>query len=188
MKKRLISYLTTLSLLIFGCTAFALASNQVELLQRVGNGYMDEEFKQLAKWYLDNAEPGEKIVTTMPHVVSLFAPEHKKNFIHTRRIPGDSAEEFVRQCYEKKITYVAWDSRLGIAVKNAYYKIYRLKRITFLGPRQGPNNTMAPPPRKIGPFELVGTIQNEFYPMRFIFIYKLTPLPAGAIPAKKPEP
>lgn len=169
----------TWTLAALGLTSFALAGNQIDLLQRVGNGRMDAEFKDLATWYLKNAAPGEKMVTTMPHILTLFAPVQEKNFVHTRWIAGDSSQEFIQDCYKRHITYVAWDSRLGLATNNAYYKMYKLDRIAFLGPRAGSDNRMMMPPKKNGPFELIGTIQNEYLSFRFIFIYRLDPLSAG---------
>lgn len=162
-----------------GLTSFVLMSNQVDLLQRVGSGAMDQEFKDLATWYLKNSSPGEKMVTTMPQILSLFAPEKQNLFVHTRWIAGDSTEEFIQDCYKRNITYVAWDSRLGLALQNAYYRMYKLDRIAFLGPRSGPDNKMVLPPKKNGPFQLIGAIQNSHYPFRFIFIYRLDPLPSA---------
>lgn len=176
----------TWTLAAVGLTSFALMGNQVDLLQRVGNGAMDAEFKDLAAWYLNNASPGEKMVTTMPHILSLFAPEKGSRFVHIRWIAGDNPQEFIQDCYKNHITYIAWDSRLGLAMKNAYYKIYKLDRIAFLGPHAGPDHRMVMPPKKNGPFELIGTIQNEYLPFRFIFIYRLLPLPATGTGEQSP--
>jgi len=160
---------------VLGVTCWALFANQAYLIQNLGNGAVDQEFKELAIWYLKNASKNEKLVTTMPHLLELFAPSMSANFVHTRNIAGSTPEEFVEDCRRKKITYLAWDSRLGLAFQNSYYKLYGLDRIAYLGPRLQNGNKLVMPPSKNGPFELVGTIRNHMYPQRFILIYRLSP-------------
>ncbi len=169
----------TWQLTAFCATAFALTANQITLIPSMGSGAIDQEFKELAIWYQKNAKPGERMASTLPNILALFAPEKQSRFVHIQWIQGDSAEDFIPDCYKQNITYLAWDSRLGFAIQNAYYKIYKLDRISFLGPRIGPNNQLILPPKKNGPFELIGTIENSRYPSRFILIYRLSPLPAA---------
>jgi hypothetical protein len=137
-----------------------IVSNQFTLARMVGNGDADAEFKKLADWYVQNALPGEKLVTTMPNVVRLFAPQHSKDFIPTSRIKGDDPAEFVQTCYKRGVTYVAWDSRIGLTPGNSYYKKWRISRIAMLGK-----------PQSVGPYEFVTQLkQNE---RRYINIFKL---------------
>ena len=98
----------------------------------IGNGSYDLEFKMLADWYIENTSGDEKLMTTMPHVVGIFAPKYKKFFTHTGSIKTEDINEFTRMCYEKQITYIAWDSRLGFAPKDSYYKKWTLGKIAPL--------------------------------------------------------
>jgi hypothetical protein len=144
-----------------------LVSNQFALatpVVPVGDGRRDVEFKELADWYLENAKPGEKLVTTMPQVVRIFAPKHAGRFIRTERIAGDDAAGFVEDCYKKNITYVAWDSRLGLARRDSYYRKYGLERIAAL---QSGRNT--------GPYRFLTTLTASKY--RYIHIYRLEKKP-----------
>ncbi len=143
-----------------------LVSNQFALARPtpVGDGRRDVEFKELADWYLENAKPGEKLVTTMPHVVRIFAPKHAGRFIRTERIAGDDAAGFVEDCYKRNITYVAWDSRLGLARRDSYYRRYGLIRIAAL---QGGRNT--------GPYRFLTTLTAS--KNRYIHIYRLEKKP-----------
>ena len=135
-------------------------SNQFTLARMVGNGDTDAEFKKLADWYVENAQPGEKLVTAMPNVVRLFVPQHTKHFIPISRIKGDDPAGFVQDCYKRKVTYVAWDSRIGLAPNNSYYKKWGISRITILAK-----------PQSIGPYEFVTQLkQND---RRYINIFKL---------------
>jgi len=135
-------------------------SNQFTLARMVGNGDTDAEFKKLADWYVRNAQPGENLVTTMSNVVRLFAPQHSKHFIPTSRIKGDDPAGFVQACYNRKVAYVAWDSRIGLTPNNSYYKKWRISRIAMLGK-----------PQSIGPYEFVTQLkQND---RRYINIFKL---------------
>ncbi|HOK67102.1 MAG TPA: hypothetical protein PK054_01605 [Anaerohalosphaeraceae bacterium] len=157
---------------VLGITSWALFANQSEIIRKVGNGDYDREFKDLAVWYQKNASPDQKMVTTMPHLLLQFLEGMDTNFVHTQNIDGDTLEEFIEDCRRKNITYLAWDSRLGFAHANSYYKKYRLERIARLGARIQDGKVIMPP-EKNGPFHLVGTIRNPSYPKRFILIYRL---------------
>ncbi len=137
-----------------------IVSNQFSLARVVGNGDRDREFKLLADWYVASAKPGEKLVTTMGQVVRIYAPKHAGRFVRTERIAGDDAAGFVEDCYKKNITYVAWDSRLGLSRGNTYYRRYGLDRIAVL---QGGRNA--------GPYRFLTTLTASKY--RYIHIYRL---------------
>jgi len=143
-------------------------SNQFTLARQMGNGDKDREFKMLADWYVQNAQPREKLVTTLPHIVSLYAPKYTRNFHHTGSIRVDKKiandldqlKQFVRKCYQKDITYVAWDSRLGLTPRDSYYKKWSLNKIKYLCRPQ--NN---------GPFQYLTTLKlNQ---RRYIHIFRL---------------
>lgn len=135
-------------------------SNQFMLVPIMGDGQTNAEFKKLANWYIANARPGEKLLTTLPSTVGIFAPKNLLNFVHTKWLETDTPEEFVQACYKRNITYVAWDSRLGFTPQNSYYKKWGLKNISALGKS-----------RDVGPFEFIHRIsQNN---RRFINIFRL---------------
>ena len=143
-----------------------LVSNQFALAMTVGDGRRDVEFKELADWYVKNAKPGEKLVTTMPHVVRIYASRHAGRFINPIRIDrgGDDAAGFVEDCYKRSITYIAWDSRLGLAKRDSYYRAYGLARIAAL---QSGRNT--------GPYKFLTTLTASKH--RYIHIYRLEKKP-----------
>ncbi|HOQ04654.1 MAG TPA: hypothetical protein PKY88_05520 [Anaerohalosphaeraceae bacterium] len=159
---------------VLGITSWALFANQSEIIRKLGNGDFDREFKDLAVWYQQNASPDQKMVTTMPHLLIQFLEGMNTNFVHTQNIDGDTPEKFLEDCLKKNIAYLAWDSRLGFAYSNSYYKKYRLDRIDHLGAHIRDGKIIMPP-EKNGPFHLVGTIRNPSYPKRFILIYRLNP-------------
>lgn len=153
---------------IFSVMLLMTVSNQFQLVRKVGNGSIDREFKYLADWYYENAGEGEVMLTTLAHVVSLYLPEEEgKNIQLMQRVPGDTTEEFLRECIRRGVDYIAWDSRLGLTPDNTYYRRWKMERVAFL---RVPGN--------YGPLVFVKQIQNEDYRYRFINIYKLQ-VPAG---------
>ena len=140
-------------------------SNQYTLARMMGNGDQDIEFKRLADWYCDNADPSEKLVTTLPGIVSIYAPQHREQFRHTQWTTGNDFTSFIQNCYKSNITYVAWDSRLGFTPKNSYYKKWGLASIAPLIQ-----------PKNRGPLQFIRTIpSNNKY--RFINLFRLRPQP-----------
>jgi hypothetical protein len=160
---------------IAAVTLLLIVSNQFSLVRTVQNGSMDLEFKKLANWYVDHAKPKEKLATTMQHVVSLYAPEYEEYFIKASRITGKSPNTFVKNCYKRGITYVAWDSRIGLTTKNSYYKRWGIKNMAMLSQ-----------PRSIGPFTFIDEIRHEHYPNRYIYIFRLEPLTKTENKTEKP--
>ncbi|MCG8688554.1 MAG: hypothetical protein MI892_27030, partial [Desulfobacterales bacterium] len=145
-----------------------IVSNHFSVATTVRDGQRDAEFRDLAYWYNNNAEPGEKMATTMSNILSLFSPENRTSFVHIGGIKPKQAEkaddpmEFVKQCYERNITYVAWDSRLGFSRGTKYYNLWGLEKCLFLYQ-----------PKDNGPFTYITQIKNQFYPKRFINIFEL---------------
>jgi len=162
-------FLRELSILAVVC--LVIVSNQFMLVRLLGDGQRDNEFKLLADWYIANAEPGEKMLTTLPHVVRIYAPEHKDSLLQVGGIKAENQSEFIKKCYDEKITYVAWDSRLGLAPGNEYYKFWGMKNIAMLAK-----------PRSIGPYEFVTQIRAN--KRRFINVFRLKRPEGGA---KKPS-
>lgn len=139
--------------------AVIIVSNQFNLAFRLGSGDLDIEFRKTAEWYLENAEGG-KLASTLPGVVNLFLPEGRKNAVHTGGIAGDTLEEFAASCRQSGVKYVAWDSRLGFAVNDEYYKNWGLQKIHAL--RSG---------KDVGPFKFIQRIEAN--PRRYINIFRL---------------
>jgi hypothetical protein len=138
-----------------------IVSNHLVLVRAVGNGRQDIEFKILADWYRDNADPNEKLVTTFAGTLGIYMPEYRDNFFHTGDLKGDSLEEFTQNCYDKEITYIAWDSRVGFNDPNQY--MYKLWKMASIAPLVRPND--------LGPYKYIGRIQLN--KRKFINIFRL---------------
>ncbi len=109
-----------------------IVSNQFGIYAAVGNGERDIEFKYLLDWYKDNAKKGEKLVTTVPSILQLMAPQYKDCFIHTNAFDANNTIDFSMECYKKNITYVAWDSRMGLTPADPYYTYWKMANIAPL--------------------------------------------------------
>ena len=154
-------------------SGLALASNQFQVARVVGNGQLDAEFKMLAEWYLQHAEPGDKMLTSMTDVVRLFVPEQKQN-IGPIVGPEKTTQEFIQSCYRRNIKYVVWDSRQGLTPEDFYYKQGNMQKIALLHQ-----------PRDIGPFKYIDTIfVNQ---RRYLYIFELRP-PAETPAQGTPNP
>jgi hypothetical protein len=140
--------------------ALVVFSNHFNLAKVVGSGKTDAEFRMLGEWFTDNTEPGEKVVTSLPDVVKLFAPSRKKDIVHISHVGGNNRDEFVNSCYKKGVKYVAWDSRIGLLPKYTYYKRWKIDRIDFM------KN-----PRDIGPYQFVTQLKQSN--RRYIHIFRL---------------
>jgi hypothetical protein len=137
-----------------------IVSNQFLIAGVVGNGERDIEFKYLTDWYRQNAKPGEKLVTTVPIILQIMAPEYKDNFIHTNTFDANNPADFVKECYERNITYVAWDSREGLVPSDHYYKYWKMANIAPLAVG-----------RDIGPYQFITQFRvNE---RRYLNLYRL---------------
>ncbi len=113
--------LLELSILTLVC--LIIVSNQFMLVRLVRNGQQDIEFKQLADWYIKNANPGEKIAVYMCGTVKVFAPKYAEYFVQFPK--ANSPEELVKACYDEKITYVVWATREGLS--KDHYGYHKLK-------------------------------------------------------------
>jgi len=138
------------NLVILVVVCLIVISNQFILARVVGNGQRDIEFKYLSDWYLSNAQPGEKLVCSMAHLLKVLTQSQKQSFMSPAQVGGDNPEQFLRNCYKKDISYIAWDSRLGFFPGSPYYKSWKMKNIAALAR-----------PRSIGPYEFVTQLRSE---------------------------
>lgn len=157
--------LKTITIFLFVC--LMILSNQFMLTKVVGNGERDIEFKYLLDWYLENASPDEKMALTVPVILSDLAPKYEKNFIHTQEFEANSPNEFALECYKKNITYVAWDSRMGLTPQSVYYKSWKMSNIAPLAAG-----------RDIGPYQFITQFRVD--QRRYLNLYRLRPLPQTA--------
>ena len=131
---RLLSPTGTLlgNLAMSAAVCLVIVFNQFTLVRVVGNGQRDMEFKRLADWYLTHARPGEKMLCSAnAELLRLFAPENKDNFGFIGTIRSQNPVDFVRECREKDITYLTWDSRHDLP-GGWCYKMFGLERIAAL--------------------------------------------------------
>jgi hypothetical protein len=142
-----------------------IVSSQFVLVNVLGTGQRDMEFKMLADWYVQNIKGAGKLVSTQPGLLRIYAPNYMDQFVHISSIDANSPAEFVEACYKKDITYITWSTRLGLRPDDLYYKRWRLANIAVLAE-----------PRDIGPYEFVTKIQAGKW--RYINVFKL----------KKPPP
>jgi hypothetical protein len=140
-----------------------IVSNQLVLVSVVGNAERDMEFKFLVDWYRQNAAPGEKLVTTVPVILQIMAPQFKDNFIHTNTFDANNPTDFAKECYKRNITYVAWDSRVGLVPHDHYYKYWKMANIAPLADG-----------RDVGPYLFI--TQFRVNQRRYIYLYRLKPL------------
>jgi hypothetical protein len=151
------------SVVILSMMILMIVSNQFIVAGVVGNGDRDIEFKYLTEWYCQNAKPDEKLVTTVPIILTILAPQYKDNFIHTGTFDANSPEQFAMECYKKHITYVAWDSREGLTPSDQYYKYWKMSNIAPLAVG-----------RDIGPYEFI--TQFRVNQRRYLNLYRLRPI------------
>jgi hypothetical protein len=152
----------TRDLLVFALLCLVVVSSQYKLVRVMGDGCQDIEFKRLAEWYCDNAAPQEKLVTTYAGVLGLYAPDRRDDFLHTATLKADDPNEFTENCHTSRVTYVAWDSRLGTRPGDRYYRLWGLENLAALAE-----------PESVGPYEFVTQIEGERD--RHINVFRLRP-------------
>jgi hypothetical protein len=136
-----------LSILALMC--LIIASNQLTVVRLLGDGEKDQEFKQLADWYIDNAEPGEKLGVYMAGVVKMFAPRYADYIV---RLPqADSPLEFVKACYKEDITYVVWATREGLSNQHTGYNRFGLDK----------NIAALRTAKDVGPYQFVAQVGSS---------------------------
>jgi hypothetical protein len=153
-------------LVIFTLMTLMVVSNQFVVDGVVGNGERDIEFKYLLDWYKANAKKGEKLVTTAPSILGIMAPKYKDCFIHTNSFDANNPKDFVTECYKRNITYVAWDSREGLATTEHYYKYWKMANIAPLAAG-----------RDIEPYQFITQLRVD--KSLYINVYRLRYPPPG---------
>jgi hypothetical protein len=155
-KGKLLTNFVVLALMILMIT-----SNQFGVAGMVGNVKRDIEFKYLLDWYRANAKKGEKLVTTVPSILQIMAPQYKDCFISTQSFDANNPTDFVTECYKRNITYVAWDSKEGLKPTDHYYKYWKMANIAPLATG-----------KDVGPYRFIAQIAvvNQ---KRYINLYRL---------------
>ncbi len=159
------------NVVILSVICLMIISNQYAVASVIKKGNDNIEFKFLLDWYLQNAKPGEKMVSSIASLLWILNPENKEYFIVTGELKADSPGDFINNCYKEGITYIAWDSRAGFSYDALFYKLAKLGNIDFLRNRQN-----------IGPCEYITTVVHPTMEKRFINIFRLRPrteLPSG---------
>lgn len=137
-------------------TAAMIVSSQFPLAVVMGNGDRNREFKDLLDWYSREARTGEVLVTTLADTLTVMAPRFSECLLHPADIPGETPAEFVRGCWDRRVTYVAWDSRIGSRDGNdrkppdLWYTRWKMRRLQALAR-----------PASIGPFGFLRQIRNN---------------------------
>ena len=160
-RSNLLTDFVVLSLMIL-----IIVSNQFVVAGVVGNGERDIEFKYLVDWYKENAKKGEKLVTTVPLILQIMDPADKDYFIHTDTFDANNPSDFVYECYKRNITYVAWDSRVGLVPTDHYYKYWKMSNIAPLIAG-----------KDIGPYQFITQLKAN--QRRYINLYRLRYPPPG---------
>jgi hypothetical protein len=147
-------------LCILSVFCLIIVSNQFSLVRLVGDGQRDEEFKQLADWYIAKAKPGEKMGVYMYQVVGIYAQKYAKDIVPLPQ--ADNPEDFIKACYKEGLTYVVWATREGLRNDSVQYRRLGLdKNIALL--RNG---------KTIPPYEFVARAGGNY---GYVNIYRLTP-------------
>jgi len=137
----------------------ATVSSGTETAARMGDGNELASFKTLSLWFKENMQPGDKLMTNMPHYMSLYTDLPSDCFVHTGSIPPEKAPDFpsfLNACRQMGVTLIAWDSGLANNPKDRYYKLWGLERIRPLGlPFMGRSV------ERVGPCTLVHLIAGD---------------------------
>ena len=139
-------------------------ANQYALIDKVGSGRGNIEFKYLAQWYRRHAGRDEKMVSAMAPLLQVFVPERENNFIPIADIEAKNPEEFIRECRRRGITYITWDSRMCSNAGWRFYESWGLDNIAVLSQ-----------PRSTGAYEFVTQIINDNGPHRYVNVFRLAP-------------
>ncbi len=116
--------------------ALAIVSSGTLIGKTMGNGKFQVNFKTLSLWFQEHAQPGDKMVTTMPHYMGIYTGSPADAFVQTGSIAPETAPDlpsFIRACRQMGVTLIAWDSRLADTPEDRYYKLWALDRIQPLG-------------------------------------------------------
>ena len=151
----------------------AVVSNAAATGFLLGDGQSGANFKRLGMWFLENAADEDRMLMTMPAFMPIYTGLPIERFEHIAGIKPEDAKDFqgfVEECRRRKVTLIAWDSRLAGRREDRYYKLWGLDRIEILAaPLRGHKV------RYIGPCELIHVISEGSPKMA---VYRI--MPAGA--------
>jgi len=138
-----------------------IAANHVQLAVRVGNGEKYLEFRQLAQWYVKYADHEGKLACYRPQFLRFFAHEYRDNFRGFANLRTADLSDFVHDCRQQNVRYVAWLYYTGRIKPNS-------SRCRLPGIR---NFAMIMNPRSVGPLEFVK--QFDVAHRRILNIYRV---------------
>jgi hypothetical protein len=113
----------------------AIVSSGTRTASLLRDGRQLAGFKTLSLWFRDNAEAGDRMVTTLPHYVRIYAGLPADRFVQTGAITRETAPDFpafLAACRRLGVTLIAWDSRLVANPQDRYYRLWGLDRISPL--------------------------------------------------------
>jgi len=124
----------------------------------MGDGQSNANFKRLGLWFLENAKEDDRMITTMPSWMPIYTGLPIERFEHMVNISPQEAKDFpafIQECRARKVTLIAWDSRLARSTNDRYYKLWGLDRIQMLAAPFTSQKT-----ERIGPCQLIHTISE----------------------------
>ena len=140
----------------------------------MGDGQRDANFKRLGLWFLENAKDDDRMITTMPSWLTIYTGLPIERFEHMANITPQDAKDFsafIQECRKRKVTLIAWDSRLAGSPNDLYYKLWGLDRIQALA---APFTSRKA--EQIGPCRLIHII-SEGTPK--VAVWRILPEPEG---------
>ena len=141
--------------------ALMVVSNQFVLAPTVGDGLRNSEFRQLADWYAGTTQPGEALACSQPGMLRILAPDRAADLVHFESIEAETLAQFTQECRAKVITYVAWDSRVGLYPRTRSYRLWHMARLVLLSE-----------PRDVGPYQFITQLRHG---RQFINVFRLQP-------------
>jgi hypothetical protein len=114
----------------------AIVSSGTQTAALMEDGKALSNFKKLSLWFRENGQPGDKMMTNMPHYMPLYTGLPADRFVHTGSIPPETAPDFpgfVAACRGTGVTLIAWDSGLANNPQDRYYQLWGLDRVSPLG-------------------------------------------------------
>jgi hypothetical protein len=159
-------------LIIPAFLVLSVVSNAATTGLLMGNGQSNANFKRLGLWFLENAKEEDRMITTMPVWLTIYTGLPIERFEHTGNITPLEAKDFsafIQECRARKVTLIAWDSRLARSPDDRYYKLWGLNRIQVLAAPFTSQKT-----ERIGPCQLVNTI-GEGSPL--VAVWRILPEP-----------
>jgi len=137
--------------------------SQPRLVDAMGEGKSNFEFKLLADWYKENAEVGEKMVVGLAYTTGYFSGGNRDAFLFYKNFKSDSPADFIQQCHALNVTYVTWDSIHGLkgVRREVYYNKWRMENIDLLEDS-----------RNVGPYTFITQIKRD--EKHYINVFRLS--------------